>query len=150
MAKETLKSGLKEKDDTFSVQRQLRLTRQMDELVRAKALERHTTDSEIIRQAVANYINRSMSDTEIVHASLMENTRKIRYLENKVELLALVLFEHTKLMMRILPNRAVNSEFMVEKDFEKFMANCTSLLRKNHRGVLESMILDSYEQGGGD
>ena len=150
MAKETLKSGLKEKDDTFSVLRQLRLTRQMDELVRAKALERHTSDSEIIRQAVANYINRSMSDTEIVHASLEENRRKIRYLENKVELLALVLFEHTKLMMRILPNRAVNSEFMVEKDFEKFMANCTSLLRKNHRGVLESMILDSYEQGGGD
>ena len=76
----------------YSVQRQLRFTKQMDELVKSKALEHHTTESEIIRQAVMNYINRSMSDTEIVHASLVENTRKIRYLENKVELLALVIF----------------------------------------------------------
>lgn len=146
----TLKDKNKENDEKFSVMRQLRFTKQMDELVKAKALERHTTDSEIIRQAVANYINRSMSDTEIVHASLMENTRKIRYLENKVELLALVLFEQTKLMLRILPNKAVNSDFMVEKDFEKFMADCTNHLKTNHRGVLESMILDSYEQGGGE
>lgn len=146
----TLKDKNKENDDKFSVLKQLRLTKQMDELVKAKALERHTTDSEIIRQAVANYINRSMSDTEIVHASLMENTRKIRYLENKVELLALVLFEQTKLMLRILPNKAVNSDFMVEKDFAKFMADCTNHLKTNHSGVLESMILDSYEQGGGE
>lgn len=140
----------KDKDDSFSVMKQLRFTKQMNELVKAKALEMHTTDSEIIRQAITNYINRSMSDTEIVHASLMENTRKIRYLENKVELLALVLFEQTKLMLRILPNKAVNSDFMVEKDFEKFMADCTNHLKTNHRGVLESMILDSYEQSGGE
>lgn len=130
----------------YSVQRQLRFTKQMDELVKSKALEHHTTESEIIRQAVMNYINRSMSDTEIVHASLVENTRKIRYLENKVELLALVIFEQTKLMMKILPNKQMNSDFAVENDFKRFMQNCTKLLKSNHTGVLEAMILDSYEQ----
>lgn len=132
----------------YSVQRQLRFTKQMDELVKSKALEHHTTESEIIRQAVTNYINRSMSDTEIVHASLMENTRKIRYLENKVELLALVIFEQTKLMMKILPSpsKQMNSDFAVENDFKRFMQNCTKLLKSNHTGVLEAMILDSYEQ----
>ena len=130
----------------YSVQRQLRFTKQMDELVKSKALEHHTTESEIIRQAVMNYINRSMSDTEIVHASLVENTRKIRYLENKVELLALVIFEQTKLMMKILPSKQVNSDFAVENDFKRLMQNCTKLLKSNHTGVLEAMILDSYEQ----
>lgn len=130
----------------YSVQRQLRFTKQMDELVKSKALEHHTTESEIIRQAVMNYINRSMSDTEIVHASLVENTRKIRYLENKVELLALVIFEQTKLMMKILPSKQMNSDFTVENDFKRFMQNCTKLLKSNHTGVLEAMILDSYEQ----
>lgn len=138
----------KEEEVKFSVQKQIRYSKSMDELIKAKALEHHTTDSEIIRQAINNYINRSMSDSEIVHASITENTRKIRYLENKVELMALIIFEQTKMMMKILPNKQINSDFMVDKDFEKFKANCTNLLKKNHAGVLEGMILDAYEQSG--
>lgn len=148
MAKSYDKSLQKLEHEKFSVQRQLRFTKQMDELVKAKALERHTTDSEIIRQAVANYINRSMSDTEIVHASLMENTRKIRYLENKIELLALIIFQQTKFIMGVMPNRKVNSDELVERDFERFHRECMKILKTNHSGMLESMILDLYEQGG--
>jgi len=142
--------NIENESQNFSVQKQLRITKKMSELIEAKALEHHATDSEIIRQAIANYLNRSMSDTEIVHASLMENSRKIRYLENKVELLALVNFEQTKLMMRLLPNKAVNSDYAVQKDFDSFMRNCTKILKSNHVGVLESMILDSYEQSGSE
>lgn len=140
----------KEAEEKFSVQRQLRITKQMDDLIKAKALEKHTSDSEILRQAIANYINRALSDTEIVHASLMENTRKIRYLENKVELLALVIFEQTKLFMKVLPSKQINTDVSVQHDFEKFMQNCTKILKSNHTGVLESMILDAYEQSGSD
>lgn len=142
--------SLRKDDAKFSVQKQLRFTRQMDELVKAKALEHHTTDSEIIRQAVANYINRSMSDTEIVHASLMENNRKIRYLENKVELLALIVFQQTKFIMGVMPNRKINSDVLVEKDFERFKNDCMKSLKLNHGGMLESMILDLYEHGGSE
>ena len=137
----------KDEDGKYRVTKQLRLTSQMAELVEAKALERHTTDSEIIRQAVSNYVNRSMSDVEIVHASLSETSRKIRYLENKVELLALVVFEQTKMLMKSVPNRAINSDAVVKNEFEKFMRGVTKTLKTNHTGVLEAMILDSYEQG---
>lgn len=140
----------KEAEEKYSVLQQLRITKQMDDLLKAKALEKHTTESEIIRQAISNYINRALSDTEIVHASLMENTRKIRYLENKVELLALVVFEQTKLIMKSLPSRPAVNETMVQHDFDKFMNNCTKILKSNHTGVLEAMILDSYEQQGSD
>lgn len=140
----------KEAEEKYSVLQQLRITKQMDELLRAKALEKHTTESEIVRQAISNYINRAISDTEIVHASLMENTRKIRYLENKVELLALVIFEQTKLIMKSLPARQNVTDSLIQHDFEKFKNNCTKILKSNHTGVLEAMILDSYEQQGSD
>lgn len=145
-----VRNNQKEEHVKFSESKQLRFTKQMAELVEAKALEKHTTESEIIRQAVANYINRSMSDTEIVHASLMENTRKIRYLENKVELLALIVFQQTKFMMRVLPSKAVNSDYAVEKNFEKFQQECMRILKSNHGGMLEAMILDLYEQSGSE
>ena len=145
-----MKNNKKEEHVKFSVQKQIRLTKQTAELVEAKALEKHTTESEIIRQAVANYMNRSMSDTEIVHASLMENTRKIRYLENKVELLALIVFQQTKFLMRVMPSRQVNTDALVEKDFERFKNDCMRSLKSNHGGMLEAMILDLYEQGGSE
>ncbi|MBQ9623985.1 MAG: hypothetical protein IJP90_09830 [Treponema sp.] len=150
MASKYDKTFKRDDNAKFSVQRQIRLTNQMDELVKAKALEKHTTDSEIIRQAVANYINRAMSDTEIVHASLVENSRKIRYLEKKIELFALIVFEQTKFLMRVMPTRQVNTEALVEKDFERFKNECMKSLKSNHGGILESMILDLYEQSGSD
>lgn len=137
-----------EEENRYVVQRQIRISQTMDDYIKSKAFEKHTTDSEIIRQAISNYINRSMSDTEIVHASLAENSRKIRYLENKVELLALVVFEQTKFIMKSLPKTNVNTDYYVSHEFEKFMQNCTEILKQNNTGVLEAMILDSYEQGG--
>ncbi|MCR5252594.1 MAG: ribbon-helix-helix protein, CopG family [Treponema sp.] len=142
------KNNKKEEHERYSVQMQLRFTQKMAELIEAKALEHHTSNSEIIRQAVMNYVNRSMSDTEIVHASLIENSRKIRFLESKIELMALIVLQQTKLLMKTLPNKQVNSDFVVEKEYEKFMNECSSILKTNHTGKLEAMILDAYEQQG--
>ncbi len=137
----------KEEYVKYNVLKQIRITEQMDGLIKSKALEHNSTESEIIRQSLNNYINRSMSDSEIVHASLVENTRKIRYLENKIELLGLLIVQQTKYIMKILPNREVNSEAIVDVEYENFMRNCTKILKSNHSGILESMILDAYEQG---
>ena len=124
------------------------MTEQMENLIKSKALEHNTTESEIIRQALSNYINRSMSDSEIVHASLVENSRKIRYLENKVELLALIVMQQTKFIMKMFPNRQLNSDEFANIEHERFVRDCTKILKSNHSGVLARMILDAYEQGG--
>mgnify|MGYP002626124234 CR=1 FL=1 len=129
---------------------QVRLTKQQLELVAARALEQHTTESEIIRQALMRDMNRAMSDAEILHATVAENTRKLRYLEDKVELLALIVFEQTKFLMGVMPSRKVNTDELVEADFERFKRACMKSLKANHGGMLEAMILDLYEQGGSD
>ena len=145
-----MKNNKKDEYVKYSKIRPIRLTQQQQRLVDEKAAEQNTTASDIIRQAVMQYVNRAMSDTEIVHASLSENTRKLRYLENKVELLALIVFQQTKFLMRIMPSRQVNSDALVESDFERFRRDCLKSLKSNHGGMLEAMILDLYEQGGND
>lgn len=142
-----MKNNRKESYVKYSVLKQIRMTEQMQNLIKSKALEHNTTESEIIRQALDNYINRCMSDSEIVHASLVENSRKIRYLENKVELLALIVMQQTKFIMKMFPNRQINSDEVVNIEYERFVRDCTKILKSNHSGVLESMILDAYEQG---
>ena len=113
-----MKNNKKESYVKYGVLKQLRMTEQMENLIKSKALEHNTTESEIIRQALSNYINRSMSDSEIVHASLVENSRKIRYLENKVELLALIVMQQTKFIMKMFPNRQINSDELVNIEYE--------------------------------
>ena len=143
-----MKNNKKESYVKYGVLKQLRMTEQMENLIKSKALEHNTTESEIIRQALSNYINRSMSDSEIVHASLVENSRKIRYLENKVELLALIVMQQTKFIMKMFPNRQINSDEFVNIEYERFVRDCTKILKSNHSGVLETLILAAYEQGG--
>lgn len=143
-----MRNNRKESYVKYGVLKQLRMTEQMQNLIKSKALEHNTTESEIIRQALDNYINRCMSDSEIVHASLVENSRKIRYLENKVELLALIVMQQTKFIMKMFPNRQINSDELVNIEYERFVRDCTKILKSNHSDVLESMILDAYEQGG--
>lgn len=140
------------KDDfvKYSEAKQVRLTQQQIKILEAKAAEQNSTVSELIRQSIMNYINRNMSDTEIIHASLVENSRKIRYLEDKIELLALIVMQQTKFIMKVMPQKQVNTEGVVESEFKKFQDDCLKSFKSNHGGMLESMILDLYEQGSGE
>lgn len=145
-----MKNNKKESYVKYDKLKQIRLTNQLDNLIESKALEENCTSSEIIREAIISFLNRNMSDKEIIHSSIAENTRKIRYLEDKVELLALIVMEQTKYMMKMLPTKQVNLNEIVDLEFEKFKKDCMKTLKKNHGGMLESMILDLYEQGVDD
>ncbi len=125
----------------------MRLTDTQKKILASKAAEQNTSISELIRQAVGNYINRNLSDTEIIHSSLAENSRKIRYLEDKVELLALIIMQQTKYLMKVMPQKQINTDSLVEIEYRKFNDECTKILKTNHGGILESMILNLYEQG---
>lgn len=127
----------------------VRLTKQQNKLIKAKSLEQNTTQSEIIRSAINFYINRNASDSVIIHASLQENTRKIRALEDKLELLALIITEQTRFLMSVLPNKKINSKESTEIDFLSFKKSCEKSLKNNHERVLDGMLLDLYEAEGG-
>ncbi len=142
-----IKNNKKEEDVKYQEITQVRLTDKQKKVLIAKAMEQNTSVSELIRQGITNYINRDLSDSEIIHSSLVENSRKIKYLENKVELLALIIMQQTKYLMKVMPQKQINIDSLVELEYKKFMEECTKILKTNHSGVLESMILDLYEQG---
>lgn len=127
---------------------QVRLTKEISNLVKSKALEQHTTESEIVRTAIIEYINHNTSDTQLLYSSITENTNKIKYLENKIEVLALLDMNLVKYIMKTLPINTANTPQMVEMLYEKFKKDCGSSLKSNHNGILESIILDTYEKEG--
>lgn len=125
----------------------IRTTERIFDLIKAESLEKNTTVSEIIRQAYLEHMERNMSDAEIMHFSIAENTRKILQLEKKIDLASLIILELAKKQIRSLPDVNNISDGMAEKKYQQFIEDCTMSLKKNHHGILESMVLDAYEKG---
>lgn len=133
----------------YCIGKQIRITQQFENILKAKALEQHTTESTIIRQAIASYIDRNMSDNEILHANITDNTHKLGYLEKKVDLLVVLMLNLVKHTIKVLPANTTNTQSIIDTTFDNFINECTQSL-KSHDGILESMILDIYEKQGGE
>lgn len=139
------KDALARHDHTKNV----RFTPRIVELIELKAKEKKTTFSEIVRLACMDYLDKDISDTQLVYASLNDSKQKLRFLENKTELLAVFILGLARRMIRTLPNRQSVSDEVAELEFQKFLDESTSSLRTRHGGLLEAMVLDIYQQTEG-
>lgn len=137
---------IKEESAKYSEQLKVRITQQQSNLIKSKALENNCTESELVRNALMYYINRSMSDNALIYSAMQEIIRKVKYLENKIDLTAMLLMQQTKHIIKTLPNKQVNSPEMVDIEFKGFMNECSKVIKLNHGSLLESWIMDLYEQ----
>ena len=128
----------------------IRLTPTLDKAVRAEAMKKGIGVSDFIRQVLEQHLDNAFSDTALLNHTLSEQSRKMGYLENKVDLAAMITMELARHQMRHLPEKQFMSDDMVEKRFEKFMQDCAKSMSGNHRGALEGMVLDIYEQTGSE
>lgn len=124
-----------------------RANEQIFNLLTAESLEKRCSVSEVLRQSCMEHFERNMSDAEIMHFSVAENTRKILHFEKKLDLAMLIILGLVREQLRTIPERSAVSERVSASRYEKFIQGCMESLRKNHHGVLESMILDAYEKG---
>lgn len=127
----------------------IRFTPRLAELIEGKAKEEGTTFSEIVRLSCMDYLNKDISDAELIYASLNDTKQRIRFLENKTELLAVFIMEIARRMIKTLPNRQSVSDEVAELEFQKFLDDSTFSLKNHHKRLLESMVLDIYQQQGG-
>lgn len=136
------------KDDIskYSEITKVRFTPHMKDILELKAKEEGTSVSEIIRQACYEYLNAGISDSRLVYAALTDLKQKEKYLENKIELLAIMTMQQTKKIIQYLPLNKLITEQMTDVEYEKFENDCASYIRKNHSGKLESMVLDLYQK----
>ena len=137
---------IKEESAKYSEQLKVRITQQQSTLIKSKALETNCTESELVRHALMYYINRSMSDNALIYSEMQEIIRKVKYLENKIDLTAMLLMQQTKHIIKTLPNKQVNSPEIVDIEFKSFIDECSKVIKLNHGSMLESWIMDLYEQ----
>lgn len=138
------KDELAKHDHTKNV----RFTPRLVELIEMKATEKNTTFSEIVRIACMDYLNNEISDAQLIYASLNDNKQKLRFLENKTELLAVFIMEMARRMIKTLTNRQNVSDEVAELEFQKFLDDSSLSLKKQHGGLLEAMVLDIYQKSG--
>jgi len=78
------------------------------------------------------------------------DSRQICLTPDKTELLAVFIMEIARRMIKTLPNRQSVSDEVAELEFQKFLDDSTFSLKNHHKRLLESMVLDIYQQQGGE
>ena len=142
-----------EKEDYSKLEtiKQIRFPRRVGELIECRAKEKKTNFSEIVRIACMNYLDKYVQDSQLIYASLNDAKRKIGYLETKQDLMAILIIELAKKIIKDLPSRLNANDEIAELEFEKFLDMCTSEAKLTKSGFLDSLAMEVYErsvQGG--
>lgn len=137
-----------DRNSVSDISKTIRITSVLNDLIKAKALENHTTDSEIIKQAIAEYINKNLSDNEIFHASLNEIKHQLYVLDNKIKKYPAMWYQAVREIFSVLPLNQVHSKSEIDYIMEQFSKNVSDLTKKNREGVFETIIIDEFEKTG--
>lgn len=123
-----------------------RVTDEIERLLQAKASRENLDMATVIREIICQYFEDSLGDSKILTHYMISAKNKIASLENKIEIQSLLVLELAKMYTRTFPERQV-SESASEQFYEELVARLAANM-KNHRGRLESMVLDIYEKSG--
>lgn len=124
-----------------------RVTDEIANMLQAKATRENLDMATVIREIIYQYFEDSLNDTKIITQNMIQTKRKISMLENKIEIMSLLILELTKAYTTTFPRKHLTDEIS-EKLYEEMITSLTNNM-KNHKGLLESMVLDIYEKSGG-
>lgn len=124
----------------------VKITEAMNSWIKAKSMENHCSESEIIKQAIWEYMNKNMSDNEIFHQSLQEIKQKLYTLENKIKKYPIVMYQLARDMKQVLPSEQIYSEQQVDLMMEDFNKNVASMSAHYRDGYFETIIIDEREK----
>ena len=123
-----------------------RVTDEMFNMINAKAVRENIDIATCVREMIEQYFEDTLSDSKIISQNMIQTKRKISMLENKVEVMSMLVLELAKLYTSTFPDRHLTAE-MSEKFYEELVTRLAENM-KNHKGRLESMVLDIYEKSG--
>ena len=123
-----------------------RVTDEMFNMINAKAVRENIDIATCVREMIEQYFEDTLSDSKIISQNMIQTKRKISMLENKVEVMSMLVLELAKSYTSTFPDRHLTAE-MSEKFYEELVTRLAENM-KNHKGRLESMVLDIYEKSG--
>jgi hypothetical protein len=124
----------------------VRVTDEIFNLLKSKALREKIEIGAVIRDIIEQYFEDTLSDSKIINQNLVQTKRKVSMLDNKIEIMSMLVLELTKSYMNTFPDRQLTPEIS-EKAYEEIITRLSENM-KNHKGRIESMVLDIYEKGG--
>ena len=129
--------------ETISV----RLQPNIDFLLKEEAHSLNTTKSIIVRDICSKNYENKLQDQQLLYQALEDNRSKIRFLEHKIDLLAVMLLEQTRLMLKIFPSDSTEKEYVTDAKVSQFLNTVETALKGNHGSMIENIVLDIYTKG---
>lgn len=123
-----------------------RVTDEMYNMIQSIAVRKNMGESSVVREIISQYFEDTLSDSKILSQNMIQTKRKISMLENKVEIMSMLVLELAKSYTATFPDRHLTDE-LADKYYEELVARIAENM-KNHKGRLESMVLDIYEKSG--
>lgn len=123
-----------------------RVTDEMFNMIQSIAVRKNMDTASVIREIIEQYFEDTLSDSKIISQNMILTKRKISMLENKVEMMSMLILELAKSYTATFPDRHLSNE-LSEKFYEELVTRLAENM-KNHKGRLESMVLDIYEKSG--
>ena len=124
----------------------VRVTDEIFNPLKSKSVREKIDVAAVIREIIEQYFENTLTDTKIINQNLVQTKRKIAMLDNKIEVMAMLVLELTKSYMNTFPDKQLTPEIS-EKSYEEIITRLSDNM-KNHKGRIESMVLDIYEKGG--
>lgn len=123
-----------------------RVTDEIFNMVNAKAIRENIDMASCIREIIEQYFEDTLTDSKIISQNMIQTKRKISMLENKVEVMSMLVLELAKSYTATFPDRHLTDE-LSQKFYEELITRLADNM-KNHKGRFESMVLDIYEKSG--
>ena len=123
-----------------------RVTDEIFNMVNAKAIRENIDMASCIREIIEQYFEDTLTDSKIISQNMIQTKRKISMLENKVEVMSMLVLELAKSYTATFPDRHLTDE-LSQKFYEEMITRLADNM-KNHKGRFESMVLDIYEKTG--
>lgn len=123
-----------------------RVTDEMFNMIQSIAVRKNMDTAAVIREIIEQYFEDTLSDSKILSQNMIQTKRKISMLENKIEVMSMMILELAKSYAATFPDRHLTEE-LSQKFYEELITRLAENMR-NHKGRFESMVLDIYEKSG--
>lgn len=123
-----------------------RVNDEIAERLNSKAFRENMDVSSVVREIISQYFEDTLSDSKILFQNVIQLKRKMTMLENKFEIMSMLIIQLAQSYTATFPDKYLSEE-MQEKFYEDLIKRMSENM-KNHKGKIESMILDIYEMSG--
>ena len=140
----TSHNNRRDDDQIYDAKLSIRLSKKLAGEISRQADRSRCSTNEIVRLALTEYLNRTMSDTEFFHASLADMNHRLYRVENKLKKYPALIYALAEEIIRLLPEHSFNV-VDISSRMDAFEKRVVEIATKNREGAFETILIDAME-----